>query len=456
MATTVEELEVRITGEMRGLKAAVDRAVRTTRSGGRNMEKSFAGVAAVVGKLQIAIAGLGLGALGVGVVKATAEMENLEIAMSSVFGGIENGKSAVAFIQDFATKTPFDIQTLSRAFIGLGGSGIRPTEKLLTTLGDAASVTVNEFQTFESLVRIITRGVQGGLGLEELEQLVTAGIPVYKILNEQLNITRNEVSDLGKTAEGANQIIDALLTGLDQNFGGAMERRSQALSVSLSNLGIAANNAMIEIGKGGLRDAVQDLSEGLSTALQGSTALMRGIGAGLGNALRFVGKAVAFVGENLKTLAGIMAVTAGVAAAAGLTKAILNLRSALLLLNAVVRRTPIMAFAIVLGVATSQIDSLKSAVDELGNAVLEQMGELFPAPSDKEIAKFQELELEMQKNLENMNSAAKAGGLFKDTISNLGSELDVVKAQLRGMNESLAQTLTDEGIDPTKCEQLQV
>lgn len=450
MATTVDELEVRITAEMAGLRRALDQAERRTKNASRKMEASFVGVGAAVGKLTALIGALGLGALATSSIRATAEMENLEIAMSSVFGGIEQGKSAVKFIQDFATKTPFDIQTLSRAFIQLGGAGVRPTEKLLTTLGDAASATVNELQTFEALTSVITKGLAGGLGLEEFQQLVTAGIPIFKILEEQLGITRQEVSDLGQSAEGAQQMIDALLKGLDENFGGAMEARSAALSTSLSNLGIAANNALIEIGKGGLRSAVQELSESMSSTMNQNQALLRGIGRGLGNAALAAGRAVAFLGENLKTIAGIMAVTAGAGATLALARAILNLGQAFALLGSIVRKHPLAIFALAVGLAATQIEGLKEKVDELGTTVMKHVGELFPEPSAEELKAFEDMELSMQTLENQMAASAAAGGLFKDSISKMSNELQVVNAQIAGMNEELAKTLSEEGIDPNK------
>ncbi|HAF89413.1 MAG TPA: hypothetical protein DCG23_06520, partial [Deltaproteobacteria bacterium] len=120
-----------------------------------------------------------------GIVNVTSQFEDLQLTLNTVFKGAKQGESAFAFINEFAQKTPFDIETLTKSFIQLGGAGVKPTEKLLTTLGDAASATVNRLQTFEALTRIVTRAVGGGLGLEELEQLVSAGIPVYKILNDE-------------------------------------------------------------------------------------------------------------------------------------------------------------------------------------------------------------------------------------------------------------------------------
>tara|TARA_R100001509_G_scaffold115200_2_gene70291 strand:- start:135 stop:2132 length:1998 start_codon:yes stop_codon:yes gene_type:complete len=160
------------------------------------------------------------------------------------------GEAAMSFIQTFAQRTPFDIQTLSKAFIQLGGAGIAPTEQLLTTFGDAAAATTNRVAAFEAMVRIATRSVGGGLGLEELEQLQTQGIPVYTILQEEIGKTRLELSELGQTAEGAHQIMQALQRGLDKRFGGGMQKASQNLSVSMSNLGIAMTNLKLALGEG--------------------------------------------------------------------------------------------------------------------------------------------------------------------------------------------------------------
>jgi len=194
------------------------------------------------GKLKAALAAIG-GALVVReVLRVTAEFEDLRDSLKSVTGSAEAGKQAFDFISDFATRTQFSVQDLSRSFITLKASGIEPTEKLLRVFTDTAAVTTDQLGVLEAMTRVFSRGVQGGLGLEELNQIADRGIPVFRILEEQLGITRLEISKFGQTTEGAAKILKALEKGLGETFAGATEEKLDNLSVSFSNFGIALDN----------------------------------------------------------------------------------------------------------------------------------------------------------------------------------------------------------------------
>lgn len=450
MATEVDKLLVRIQADVSDLKRGLDRAQRQTNTATQGMAASFSKVRGAVAVLGSALAGLGLGVLATNSVRATAEMEDLERSMASVFGGIENGRSAVKFIQDFATKTPFDIQTLSKSFIQLGGAGIRPTEKLLTTLGNAASVTTNKMQSFESLTRIITRGIRGGLGLEELEQLVTAGIDVYGILQEELGKTRNEISEFGKTAEGAQQIIDALLRGLDTRFPDAMAQASNNLSTNLSNLGIAANNALIEIGEGGLKTAVIEVTQSLSAFLQGNRRVLRSIGASFASAIRGAAAAVKFLADNMQFLTGIATILAG-GLVLRLIPSVVLLAKSMSTLGAVITRNPILFLSSLLITASLAFDEVRESVENVGKAVQEYLGDAFPDnPFGDAVADFRELELTQESLAEALKKGADQATDFGDQIKKIGDEAAVVKAQLLGMDQGLSEFLSSQGVDPTK------
>ena len=99
---------------------------------------------------------------------------------------------------------------------------------------------------------MFARTVSGGLGLEELNRLADRGVPVFRILEEQLGLTRLQISEFGKTAEGAAKITEAFSRGIQEEFGGATQNVLDNLSTKVSNLGIAANNAKDQIGSAGL------------------------------------------------------------------------------------------------------------------------------------------------------------------------------------------------------------
>ena len=200
------------------------------------------------GKLAAAIGGVVAAAKGLqGVVTVGAKFQDLQDSLNAVFGSAEKGAQAFDRIKKFSLETQFGVDTLTNAFIQLKGAGVEPTEELLMTFADTASVTTDQMGTFQAALDLVSRSTAGGLGLEDLNRLADRGIPVFQILKEQLGITRLEVSEFGKTTEGANQIIAALTDGLNERFGGTLQTKLDNVSVKFSNMQIAVQELASEI-----------------------------------------------------------------------------------------------------------------------------------------------------------------------------------------------------------------
>ena len=267
----------------------------------KNVQGNLDKVKSSASKLKNALVAIG-GALVVReVLRVTAEFEDLRDSLKSVTGSAEGGAKAFEFISDFATRTQFSVQDLSRSFITLKASGIQPTEKLLRVFTDTAAVTTDQIGVLEAMTRVFSRGVQGGLGLEELNQIADRGIPVFKILEQQLGITRLEISKFGQTTDGAAKILKALEKGLGETFAGATEEKLDNLSVSFSNFGIALDNVKDAFGQE-VSPEVTRFTNNLATTIQFIEPLIELLGKlasfalmGVNIAFEAVGKSVAFV-----------------------------------------------------------------------------------------------------------------------------------------------------------------
>jgi len=267
-------------------------AIDRTKSVFKGVGKSVKSLSSAVFSLKGALVGLGGAVVLRSIAKTNAQFEDLRSGLASVFGSIEEGNKRFREISDFATRTQFSVEDLTKSFITLKGAGIEPTEKLLTTFTDTSASAVDGLGVFEALTRVLARSVGGGLGLEELNQIFDRGIPVYTIINEQLGITRLEISELGKTAEGSKRIIDALITGLDQRFGGATQKRLSNLNVAFSNFGIALRNFQDIVGESGFGQALKNITNTLTDAVTDSDGLARSIGRVLGNIFNKINDAI--------------------------------------------------------------------------------------------------------------------------------------------------------------------
>lgn len=224
---------------------AKDKTRQAMQSATKNVEKlkgSFF-------NLKNAIIGIGTAVLAKSIIATTAEFEDLKDSLDAVTGSTKEGTKAFKFISDFALTSQFDVQQLTRSFITLKASGIEPTEKLFRTFTDTAAVTTDQLGTLDSLTRVFSRGVQGGLGLEELNQIADRGIAVFKMLEDEIGVSRNELSEFGQTSDGAGIILNGLQKVLSETFAGATARKLDNLSTSASNLGIAFQKTQFAIGQ---------------------------------------------------------------------------------------------------------------------------------------------------------------------------------------------------------------
>ena len=234
--------------------------------------------------LKNALLALGTGVAVRSIIQTTARFQDLRTALTSVTGSAESGAEAFSFISRFATKTQFGVDDLTETFIKLKSAGITPTESLLTTFTDTAAVTTDQLGSLTAITDLFARSVSGGLGLEDLNRLADRGAPVFKILEEQLGLTRLQVSEFGKTAEGAEKIRKALVKGLNESFGGATAERVNNLSTQISNFGIAMTNAQDILGQG-LAPAFGDITVRLTDFINNNEELIKSVGVNLGTAL---------------------------------------------------------------------------------------------------------------------------------------------------------------------------
>lgn len=244
-----------------------------------------------LGAIKTALIAVGGAAVTKSIVDVGARFQDLQNSLNVVFGSVEEGAKQFDRITDFASGTQFSVETLTQAFVQLKGAGVEPTDRLLKIFADTASVTTDQMGTFQAALDLVSRSTAGGLGLEDLNRLADRGIPVFNILQEKLGLTRLEVSEFGKTAEGANRIIDALTRGLEERFGGALSSSSDNVSRLTNNLGDALDKLQASI--------FNLISDDLGNGLKNLTNLIENLATAIDN----LNEAGFTLGGILKTIA---------------------------------------------------------------------------------------------------------------------------------------------------------
>ena len=309
------DIAVKNQAALGGVAAGLANIQRSSFSAGKMLKFAAAGIAAI-----------GAAKLIKGIVSTTSKFEDLRTTLSSVTGSTEKGAEAFSFINEFATKTQFSVEDLTKTFIKLKAAGIEPTQELMTTFTDTAAITSDQVGSLEAVTDLYARTVSGGLGLEEIQRLGDRGVPVLAILEEKLGLTRNQISEFGKTAEGAKKIVDAFGEGIQEKFGGATQNLLGNLSVQFSNLGIALKTSADVFGQG-LSPAIKEGTKGLTEFITENEELVRTMG-------EFVGDVLILFLKGLGAIVkGIMQIVSAAKTATGWIKKLIGIDKELIKLD---------------------------------------------------------------------------------------------------------------------------
>ena len=240
----------------------------------------------------------------------SARFEDLRTTLGFLYGDVQTGAQAFEQIKSFASSSVFSVEELTSSVVKLKSAGLEPTIDQLRLFADVSSISTDSVGALQAITDLFARTTEGGLGLEDLNRLADRGIPVFQILADKLGITRLEVSELGKSADGAQLILGELTAGLSETFSGASAAKAANLSQAFSNLQDAIANAADAFGTGGFNDALTDAINKITDFIANNQNLIKSLGENLGAAISFATK-------NLKYLA---AVIAGVFTAAAVGK----------------------------------------------------------------------------------------------------------------------------------------
>ena len=178
--------------------------------------------------------GLSMGAAAA--LEFSMNMETAAVSMEYFVDGTDKAAKSLAFLREmnaFAAETPFsteDALSMSKYMQAVGIS-MNSTKSVLQVITDAAAATG---ATQENLQRIVfalgQMQTKGRIANEEIRQLANANIPIYEILQEELNLTGEEISNIGNYWIDADKAIVAILRGLEKRYDGASERISNTVS----------------------------------------------------------------------------------------------------------------------------------------------------------------------------------------------------------------------------------
>ncbi len=182
----------------------------------------------------------GFGAMIRESLNVAGDLEQVNIAFSTMLRSEEKAKKFLAELQEFSIQTPFELPQLLVASRQLLAYGFK-LEEVKGILKDVGDATAGLGLGAEGIARItLALGqirAKGKLSGEEVRQLAEAGIPAWSYVARTLGITQQEAMKLSeKGLIPADKAIQAILKGMRTDFAGLMERQSRTLQGLLSTL----------------------------------------------------------------------------------------------------------------------------------------------------------------------------------------------------------------------------
>jgi len=217
---------------------------------------SFSGMLSSLGAL-----GIGFGTyqiankiidIGRASLTAAANMEQQQVALTTMLGSTEKATELLSDLQAFAASTPFQFEELvdaSKRMIAFGFSAEEVTQKL----GMIGDVSAGLSQPIGDMIYLFGQiKTQGRAMTQDLMQFANRGVPIYNELAKVLGVSTSEVKKFAEQGKIGFKEIDQVfknLTSEGGKFADLMDAQSQTLAGRWSNFNDQLDRTAVALGK---------------------------------------------------------------------------------------------------------------------------------------------------------------------------------------------------------------
>lgn len=167
-------------------------------------------------------------------------LETTRIAFTQMLGSAQLAEQHLKELQAFALKTPFQFTDLIDASQRMQALGFNAQQviPILTDVGNAVAAAGGGAERLDRVVLALSQvQSKGKVATQELNQLAEAGIPGWKILEQQIGKSRAELVKMVEDGKVSSAVfLEAFQKFSQQNFGGLMEAQSKTFSGAMSNI----------------------------------------------------------------------------------------------------------------------------------------------------------------------------------------------------------------------------
>lgn len=259
------------------MQSRLEGATNRTQASADEMGDSFSKVGKMIGTY---FGVQQLAEFGKKVISVRGEMQQLEIAFSTMLGSAEKANALMAQLTETAAKTPFDMNSIANGAkqllaYGTASEDVNDTLVRLGNIASGLSLPLNDLVYLYG-----TTQTQGRLFTQDVRQFMGRGIPLVDELSKALGKTTDEINAMVTAGEiGFDDVRKVIenMTNEGGQFYQLMEKQSASLTGQVSNLGDSIDTMFNEIGKS-LQEPLSDGISMVNTLVENYKTLGRVIG----------------------------------------------------------------------------------------------------------------------------------------------------------------------------------
>ncbi|GAB5502759.1 tape measure protein [Pyruvatibacter sp.] len=263
-------------------QAGAQRLTRSVRNLGQAAKGAYGSVMRLLGPMAryaALAAGIAGGALTFGVIDTGSQFEGMAIQLEALEGSAAAARSATAWIEDFARRTPLQLAEVTDSYASLRNFGMDPTNGSLQAMVDTMAMSGKGAEQLQGIIMALGQAwTKQKLQGEEALQLMERGVPVWDLLSKATGKSVAQLQKLSSAGKLGQKWIALLIEEMGTRAAGASDRFSKSFAGIVSNLQdtftsfqkMIADAGIFEAVKGrlgGVLDVVTQMKEDGSLAL---------------------------------------------------------------------------------------------------------------------------------------------------------------------------------------------
>lgn len=294
MATTVDEILVRIELDMASLKRDLNRVSASTEKATQRMSDSFRRV----GQAIAAVGGAAVfGNFIKGSIQTGIQIQSLEVQLKALLGSAEEGAAAFDHMQRFAARVPFSLRDIQRGAGSLAAAAGN-ADNLNALLQVTGNIAAQFGMSFDEAAMNLQRALSAGIGAADLFR--DKGVSAFAGFEAGVSYSAKETADIIIKTFGKGGTAD-----------GAIEEFAQTTGGVLSMLGDALFTFQGTVAQSGLTDGFEVLTQTLADTLNESRKVAAVVGVILGKAFEGLAAIIQTVKNNMDTIILTFGIFAG-------------------------------------------------------------------------------------------------------------------------------------------------